>query len=135
MEAERILAGEKGLSCLAHHGIKRADRSGRRGGTHGEEMLSRFAVILLCLLVTNGCDPLLIAAIPVAVAWYSLERMTGSILRDYPYNLAEVNQAAQNTCRNLCMEILKRQIYARRGKIIGFDVNGDDFSISFFQVH
>lgn len=87
------------------------------------------AGILLCLLMASSCVETALVGVGATGALAGYKWMEGTLTREYPRSLAEMDQAVQNTCRNLRIKISERRITPTRGTITGVDANGDDVRI------
>ncbi len=56
--------------------------------------------------------------------------MEGTLTRDYPRSLPEMDQAVQNTCKHFRIKISERRVTPTRASITGVDANGDDVRIN-----
>mgnify|MGYP005843972303 CR=1 FL=1 len=88
------------------------------------------AGILLCLVIFTGCleTALIGAGATGALAGYKW--MEGTLIREYPRSLAEMDQAVQNTCKNFRIKISERRVTPTKATISGVDANGEDVKIN-----
>lgn len=88
------------------------------------------AGILLCLVVMSGCVETALVGAGATGALAGYKWMEGTLTRDYPRSLAEMDQAVQNTCKNFRIKISERRVTPTKANINGVDANGDDVKIS-----
>jgi len=88
------------------------------------------AGILLCLVSVAGCMETALVGVGATGALAGYKWMEGTLIREYPRSLPEMDQAVQNTCRNLRIKISERRITPTKATINGVDANGDDVRIN-----
>jgi hypothetical protein len=94
-----------------------------------KEKLRGLAGILVCLIFFSGClaTALVGAGATGAIAGYKW--MEGTLIKEYPRSLPEMEQAVQKVCKYYRIKINERNVSPTKATLIGVDPNGDEVKI------
>ncbi len=95
-----------------------------------QAILRAFVGIVLCMLIAGGCMETALIGVGATGALAGYKWMEGTLTRDYPRSLPEMDQAVQNTCKHFRIKISERRVTPTRASITGVDANGDDVRIN-----
>ncbi len=56
--------------------------------------------------------------------------MEGTMIREYPRSLPEMEQAVQKVCKQYRIKITERKVTPTKATLVGVDPNGDDVKIN-----
>lgn len=85
--------------------------------------------MLSCLILFSGCleTALIGAGATGAIAGYKW--LEGTMIKEYPRALPEMEQAVQKTCKAYRIKITERNVTPAKATIVGVDPNGDEVKI------
>jgi len=89
-----------------------------------------WAGILLCLVLFSGCVETALIGVGATGALAGYKWMEGTLIREYPRSLPEMDQAVQNTCKHFRIKISERRVTPTKATIAGVDANGEDVKIN-----
>ncbi len=88
------------------------------------------ASLLVGLTLVGGCVETALVGVGATGALAGYKWMEGTLTRDYPRSLAEMDQAVQNTCKHFRIKISERRVTPTKATIAGVDANGEDVKIN-----
>lgn len=94
-----------------------------------KEWLKRVILILLCLTLFTGCLGAALVGVGATGAIAGHKWLEGTLIKEYPKSLPEMEQAVQQVCKEYRIKITDRKISPMKGTINGVDQNGDDVAI------
>jgi hypothetical protein len=94
------------------------------------KLFRSLAGMVLCLVSMAGCMETALVGVGATGALAGYKWMEGTLTREYPRSLPEMDQAVQNTCRNLRIKISERRVTPTKATISGVDANGEDVRIN-----
>ncbi|MGQ9919762.1 MAG: DUF3568 family protein [Desulfobacca sp.] len=89
-----------------------------------------WASVFLCLILVSGCVETALVGLGATGALAGYKWIEGTLIREYPRSLPEMDQAVQNTCRNFRIKISERRVTPTKATIVGVDANGEDVNIN-----
>jgi len=94
------------------------------------KLFRSLAGMVLCLVSVAGCMETALVGVGATGALAGYKWMEGTLTREYPRSLPEMDQAVQNTCRNLRIKISERRVTPTKATISGVDANAEDVRIN-----
>lgn len=91
--------------------------------------LKRGILIFLCLTLFTGCLGAALVSVGASGAMAGYKWLEGTLIKDYPRSLAEMDQAVQQVCKEYHIKITQRKVSQTKGTIEGVDPNGEDVAI------
>jgi hypothetical protein len=86
--------------------------------------------ILLCLTLLNGCLGAALIGVGAGGAIAGYKWMEGTMIKEYPRSLPEMEQAVQNVCKQYRIKITERQVFPTKASITGVDPDGNEVKIN-----
>ncbi|MBM4288393.1 MAG: DUF3568 family protein [Deltaproteobacteria bacterium] len=96
----------------------------------GKKWSQQLAGVLACLLLLTGCLETALVGAGATGAMAGYKWMEGTMIRDYPRSLAEMDQAVQNVAKYYRIKITERKVTPMKASLLGVDQNGDDVKIN-----
>jgi len=96
----------------------------------GKKWSQQLAGVLACLLLLAGCLETALVGAGATGAMAGYKWMEGTMIRDYPRSLAEMDQAVQNVAKYYRIKITERKVTPMKASLLGVDQNGDDVKIN-----
>ena len=91
--------------------------------------LKRVILIVLALTLFTGCLGAALIGVGATGAMAGYKWLEGTLIKDYPKSLPEMDQAVQQVCKEYRIKIKDRKVSPLKGTINGVDSNGDDVAI------
>jgi hypothetical protein len=85
--------------------------------------------ILLCLMLFAGCLATALVGVGATGAIAGYKWMEGTLIKEYPRPLPEMEQAVQKVCKYYRIKITERNVSPTKATLIGVDPNGDEVKI------
>ena len=90
----------------------------------------RLALILMSLMTCAGCMETALIGAGATGAMAGYKWMEGTMTREYPRSLPEMEQAVQNVCKQQRITITERRVTPTKASIAGTDATGQDTKIT-----
>ena len=94
-----------------------------------KEWVRGLSGILLCLTLFTGCLGAALIGLGAGGAIAGYKWMEGTLSKEYPRSLPEMEQAVQNVCKQYRIKITERKVYPTKATIEGVDPDGNDVKI------
>ncbi len=85
--------------------------------------------IIVCLVLMAGCLETALIGVGATGAMAGYKWMEGTLIREYPRPLPEMEQAVQNVAKHYRIRIKERKVTSTKATLVGVDQNGDDVKI------
>jgi hypothetical protein len=85
--------------------------------------------ILLCLVLVAGCVETALIGVGATGAMAGYKWMEGTLIREYPRSLAEMEPAVQNVAKYYRIRFKERKVTSTKATLVGVDQNGDEVKI------
>jgi hypothetical protein len=95
-----------------------------------KERFRTLSGILLCLMLLNGCLGAALVGVGAGGAIAGYKWMEGTLTKDYPRSVAEMEQAVQKVCKQFRIKITDRNVSPTKAEIIGVDQDGNEVKIN-----
>jgi hypothetical protein len=92
--------------------------------------LKGLAGILLGLVLFTGCLETALIGVGAGGAMAGYKWMEGTMIKEYPRSLPEMEQAVQKVCKQYRIKITERKVTPTKATLAGVDQNGDDVKIN-----
>ena len=92
--------------------------------------LKGLAGILLGLVLFTGCLETALIGVGAGGAMAGYKWMEGTMIKEYPRSLPEMEQAVQKVCKQYRIKITERKVTPTKATLAGVDQNGDDIKIN-----
>lgn len=96
----------------------------------GNRWLRGLSGILLCLVLFTGCLETALIGVGATGAMAGYKWMEGTMTKEYPRSLPEMDQAVQNVCKKYRIKITERQVFPTKANIVGVDPDGNEVKIN-----
>jgi hypothetical protein len=96
----------------------------------GNRWLKGLAGVILCLVCFTGCLETALIGVGAGGAMAGYKWMEGTMTREYPRSLPEMEQAVQKVCKQYRIKITERKVTPTKATLAGVDQNGDDIKIN-----
>lgn len=94
-----------------------------------KEWVRGLSGILLCLTLFTGCLGAALIGLGAGGAIAGYKWMEGTLSKEYPRSLPEMEQAVQNVCKQYRIKITERKVYPTKATIEGVDPDGNEVKI------
>ena len=95
--------------------------------------LKGLAGILLGLVLFTGCLETALIGVGAGGAMAGYKWMEGTMIKEYPRSLPEMEQAVQKVCKQYRIKITERKVTPTKATLAGVDQNGDDYGDGILQ--
>ena len=86
--------------------------------------------IIVCLVCFTGCLETALIGVGATGAMAGYKWLEGTMIREYPKSLAEMEPAVQKVCKQNRIKITERKVTTTKATLAGVDQNGDDIKIN-----